>query len=473
MAGYSDRMNSEMEKADYHMDQIPLNIIYPYCCGDAITTYRLVKKFKDELYQQGIMELYEKIVAPAARVYQHMMKAGVKLDDNEIAKLKEEYSERVEALISYVGDSELCKEWKEKEGEEINLNSSKQMQKLLYEYGKIPVQKNKKTNKPSTDEDARIAILNLPNNSKFEKGKEVCKRMMKYSKVKTLNNTFVQKTTNWIHDDGLVHPNFLVYGTVTGRLATRQPNTQNIPKEIPDDEWLAQHPIKRMFISKFPDGVLVSADYSQLELRLLACLSHDNIMIQTYKTSGDLHETSGRLLHPDYDLVTLDIRKKYRGDGKHFNFASAYSLDKEFMDMYPGLYDFVKETTEFLKKHKYVSNEFGRRRRLPEVASVVWKEKNHAIRQAVNFRIQSLGHDLLKRSLIKIEQKLIEENLKSHLVLDIHDALIVDSVPDEVPKVVKIIKESMEDMNDLEWVIIPFLTEVTVGPNWQDQKDIE
>lgn len=474
MAGYDDVMAGEMKKANNQMVKIPSDLIKQYASGDALTTWRIAKRLYKIMTDENLVDLYNDIVIPALNEYIKIADAGVKIDEDKSTWLKEEYEKRLEFLENNIYTLPLCQEWEKIKGKKVNFASPKQVVELIYDMGKAPIQVHKKTGNPSLDADARQALISMPTNSKYTKALDVVKGMADIAKVRTLYKMFASKAESWIRDDGLVHPEFLLHGTVTGRLAMRSPNLQQAPREIPDDEWLKEHSIKTMFISKYPNGYLVSVDYSQLELRLMACMSGDSLMLETYRNNGDIHVTTARRMFPDYDKVEPDVRKKYRSDGKTMNFKSIYSLDETYLKIYPGVASYAKQTLDECKRLGYVTNVLGRRRRLPAIKSFNRTEFYHAYLQACNFKIQSLGHELIKIAVVKISIRLKKEGLHGHLILDVHDALVVDAESEEEAiKIAKIMKEEMESVGDFDWAVIPIIAEASIGRDWQSMKEVE
>lgn len=474
MAGYDDVMAGEMKKANNKMMNIPSNIIKQYASGDALTTWRIAKRLYKIMTDENLIDLYNDIVIPALNEYIKIADSGVKIDEKVSDWLKVEYENRLEFLENNIHTLPLCQEWEKIKGKKVNFASPKQVMELIYEMGKAPIQLGKKTERPTLDDEARKAILELPVNSKYSKAIDVVRGMAGIAKVRTLYKMFAAKASSWVRDDGLVHPEFLLHGTVTGRLSMRSPNLQQAPKEIPDDEWLKEHSIKTMFVSKYPDGYLVSVDYSQLELRLMACISGDSLMLETYKNDGDIHETTARRLFPDYDKVDPDVRKKYRSVGKQMNFKSIYSLDESYLKIYPGVAAYAKQTLDECKRLGYVANAFGRRRRLPAIKSFNRTDFYHAYLQACNFKIQSLGHELIKISVVKVAKRLKKEVAHGHLILDVHDALVADTESkEEAIKIAKIMKEEMESVEEFDWAIIPIKADASIGRDWQSMKEVE
>ena len=357
----------------------------------------------------------------------------------------------------------------------LNLNSYTQLSQLFYKVAGLLVQLNYKTGNPTTDKEAREELLKFTD-SQYKEGLDFVRLFEDYSKIQSINKTFASKWESWISDDGLIHSNMLQHGTVTGRLAVRKPNLQNIPKVIEDlgdeiSEWMSRHNIKSLFVSKFKGGFIVNADFSQIELRVMASLSEDPIMVEAYRTGRDLHVVTAKLLFPDYDLKSPEEQRKLRDIAKTYNFASIYSLTPEFMEMYPGLGQWVEETIKFLEKHEYTENIFHRRRRLPNIKNSLDKyEKKHVIQQGVNACVQGGAHDIESMALVRVNKEFERLNLKSHIIFEIHDNIVVDTHPEEVDIVCGILYDKMIKDNVLD---VPLEVEVTIGKNWGDQRRVE
>ena len=528
--GYDSRMETLMDLHDNQMVNIPLVDIVPYACGDAFVTRKLAIEFEKPLEEQGLLEHSRENVLPANLVYTKMEMRGVKWDESRAKVLRRDYLQKVKEMRLAVQELPIALEWEQiklgelevealeaqlvsfqqtgrnlkghrfteyqekslmkkiarfKEEAKLNPNAHAQIQKLVYDICKLPKQINRKSGNRSTDKEAREALLALVPSTEIQaKGLELIKALNYYSKISKLSSGYTAEYTKHIHDDGLVHTSFNQQGTVTGRLSSTGPNLQQIPRNLylgsdpdPEEVWLAAHNIKSMFISKFKeDGYIVNADYSQLELRLMACLSGDSIMVEAYKNGIDLHTLSAKLLYPGFDDMDKVRRKELRQLAKTWNFASAYSFQKEFLEMYPGLGVWVAKMQDEAKTNYFMVNPLGRRRRLPEIARCIGRDfsgLNHALRQAVNFMIQSTGHELLMRAIIKVEKAVQAAGLRSSLVLEVHDSIMVDCHKSELDMVTKILYREMSDMGGLDWVIIPITAEVSYGPNWADQTEIE
>ena len=528
-AGYDSRMALLMEMHDAFMPNIPIEDIVFYASGDAYVTRELALVFEKALHEEGLFTLSREHVLPANLVYTEMEISGVKWDLQRAEVLRRDYLQMIEKMQEAIWALPIAEEWLElslvelevskleanlvafqqtgknakgyqfteyqeknlikkivrlKEEAVLNPNAHLQIQRILYDICGLPEMINKQSGNRSSDKEARKALLELPANTELErKGHALLKALNYHSRVTKLSSGYTAEYRKHIHDDGLVHTHFNQQGTVTGRLSSSSPNVQQIPRNLypgenpdPEQVWLSEHNIKSMFISKFEDeGYVVNADYSQLELRLMACLSGDAIMVQAYNDGIDLHTLSAKLLNPGFDDMDEDTRKNLRREAKTWNFASAYSFQKEFLEMYPGLGVWVQKMQDHAKDNLTMTNAFGRKRRLPELgwARGDFGALNHALRQAVNFMIQSTGHELLMRAIVKVDKALKAEGLRSHLMMEVHDSIMVDCWKPELDIVIRVLYEQMSDMSGLDWVTIPITAEASYGPSWADQTEIE
>lgn len=524
IAGYDALMGMLMEEYKKGgMPEIPLKDIVPYACGDAYAVWKLSYMFEEELSEQNLLEHAKEEVFPANLVYSAMEIRGVKLDTRRADYLRREFRIKVDAMQGKIQEVPIVKRWaanrletitsdkgrtiseleadlfggletekfadgkkaKLKENAQFNPNSPVQVADIYYGFGGLPEQykKEKGVEKITIGKEARENLLNLPPSryhKKYEPALELVRAMEGYSRVNKLYTSFLKGYESYIHDDGLVHTSFNQVGTKTGRLSNNSPNLQQMPKAVyaGDDatdleRWLSVHNVKSMFISKFgEDGLILNADYSQLELRIMACLSGDARMVEAYKSGSDLHTQSAKLLFPDFDQVSKERQKEYRSKGKIWNFASVYAFKKEFLDIYHELGDWVASQRHFAKQHGYTRNPFNRRRRVPGIKKG-YGDIEALYRQAINFIIQSTGHDLLIHALHRVHKALEEANLRSHLVFEVHDSIVVDCHKDEVDIVAEILFREMENTDGMDWVTVPILVEASVGPNWSNQEDIE
>ena len=500
MGGYDAEMDSlEVQHGGKRMAFFPLDKIATYCMGDCVASARLSEEqFDDKLQEEGSWKQYKEIVIPVVPLYAEMQHRGTKLDIPLCEQTEEAYSVMTAKLHT---EAMACKVVKDK-GKNLSLTSPPQMVEFLYKTLKLPEQKES-SKKPdgshysavSAGAKAIEALLNM------NLDKDVTEFLYAYSdfkRIHTIQNKYASRWRDWIGSDGYVHTNYYLSGTVTGRLSSSNPNLQNMPRPEVDEttevtRFLKQWPIKRLFISKFENGNLVEADYSQLELRLMAALSRDEIMVGTYRdglNGGDLHHAMAITQHPNFHEVSKDLQKQWRTDAKTLNFKGGYSLDEVFLSAYPGLRAYVERIQADAISQGYITTAYGRRRRLPNVQLTVPdkavkymtpEERNNffrrlsALRQAVNTTIQEPGHTTLETALKRVVTRFREEKLKGHLVLEVHDSLTADCPLDETERICEIMKDEMEGVQDnLDWLNgVPLIVEVEVGKNWYDKEGVK
>lgn len=522
-AGYDDEM--EVLKQQYNNDfrKMPLDKIVYYASGDAFVTLELARKQEELLLAEELYWISRNLAMPANDVYARMETAGVGLDVEKAQELKREYERKTEELEALVLSHPVCQRWcrenikhnvrplekklarginqwgnplteyqteclkrkicEARENAPVNLNSPTQLVELFYgkRWFHFPekTKYRKKTGKttPTTDKTHAIEPL-LESDVVDEQGKEFLEALAAFKRVSKLHSTYASKAHTWLYDDGKVHSSFNQSFVKTGRLSNSKPNLQNIPKNVhadPDvdsdiDIWLSKHSMKGVFVSKFgEEGLITNADFSQLELRIMAALSGDEIMCDAYHTHGDLHRATAKIIHPDFDDVGPGLQKVYRSHGKTKNFSSIYAMRPDFLAMYPGLEKWVRETVDSLKKLGYAVNPFGRRRRVPLVA-ISSNPPKDLIRQGVNFMIQSTGHDMLMRALIKVHEALTD--FKSHVIFEVHDSIVVDTHASEADDVARILIREMEDVEELEWYNLPMVVDVERGKRWSSVKEV-
>jgi DNA polymerase I-like protein with 3'-5' exonuclease and polymerase domains len=524
--GYDAEMNATMTSNKHDMTAIPLSKIVGYACGDAFATYKLHHIFERLLQQDDLLDFARTVILPANLAYTEMEEAGVRLDIPLMKEYIPLYKERVEELQRTIGETQIVKDWEQcrlrsfgiaelqeelihglatgrfsnaknatpfritalqkkirklQESAVYNPSSPPQTIKLYYEFGGLPVQfkygKNARTkrkeSKPSAGKEAREALL-LLDEEKYAYALEVVKVMTEYAKMSKLYTGFLCDFTKHIRDDGLVHTTFSQAVTKTGRLSNSQPNLQQVPKltkageDAPEyEQWMAKNNIKKAYISKFTDGLIINADYSQLELRLMACLSNDEIMVNAYRSGSDLHEQTARLMFPDYDRVSIETRAKYRNKGKTKNFASVYAMSRDFLNLYPGLKAWVETTIEYANTHYETYNPFNRKRRLLGLKTIRdEQERRNLHKQGVNAVIQSTGHDMLMRALVRVRAAFKAAGLRSHLIFEVHDSIVVDCYAPEKMEVARILKTEMENIDGLDWITVPIIVDVEGGKTW-------
>jgi len=446
-------------KGQKSMADIPFEDIANYACEDADITYRLYEILKEKLDEDELLKIAETVEFPLIEVLAEMEQNGVHIDKEMLASFSEELTKDLEEL-----ETEIF----ERTGEEFNLNSPQQLGTILFEKMDLPAGKKTKTGQYSTSE----SVL-----SKLAVEYEVPSLVLDYRSLKKLLSTYVDALPKLINPEtGRIHTDFNQTVAATGRLSSSNPNLQNIPIRTKRGRE-----IRKAFIPKERYKML-AADYSQVELRVIASISGDENMIEAFKNGEDIHSrTAKEIFNLDsIDEVTADHRRK----AKEVNFGipygvSAYGLasrlgisnneGKEMIDQYferfPGIQKYIDETIQFAKENEFVSTLLGRRRYIPDINSRNWNVRGFAERMAINMPIQGTAADIIKLAMIHIQKFIKDENLKSRMLLQVHDELIFDIAPEEEQDVPAKIKDLMENAYELD---VPLDVEMGLADNWLD-----
>lgn len=424
--------------------------------SQAERVFRLAPILKERLEEKKLDELFFKVELPLAGVLADMELAGVKLDAAILKELSTRMRSRTQQLI---------KEIYTLSGEEFNVNSPKQLSRILFEKLNLPVVKRTKTG-VSTDEE----VL-----SKLSGRHAIAKLLLEYRQLTKLTSTYVDVLPTLINPKtGRLHTSFDQTGTETGRLSSREPNLQNIPIKT---ELGRQ--IRRAFVSSAGNFSLLCADYSQVELRILAHLSRDEHLIKAFKNDEDIHIYTAALIfnqRPDEVLPQMRERAKRVNFGIIYG-MSAYGLAKDlnipadeaqnFIDAYFARYPKVKEFCDLqinkARKDGFVTTILGRRRYLPQINSANSALRQFAERQAINAPVQGSAADLIKLAMIDIHGRLAKEGFKSRLILQVHDELVFDCPDSELTAMCALVKERMEKVLELA---VPIKAGIGIGKNW-------
>ena len=418
----------------------------------------LADKLGKELERYGMKYLYDEVELPLCIVLADMEHTGVRVDP----EMLRQYGKKLESEIS-----QLQNEIYQLAGEEFNINSTKQLGELLFEKLKLPSGKKTKSGY-STD----IEVLESLRGKHPVIGKVIDFR--KYSKLKS---TYADGLLTEIAPDGRIHTTFQMTATATGRLSSIAPNLQNIPIR---SELGAE--LRYMFTAS-PGNLLVDADYSQIELRILAHIADDASMRGAFLRGEDIHTmTASQVFGVPPEQVTPEMRRR----AKAVNFGIVYGISRfalaadlgvtraeadDYMNRYfaeySGIRDYMKRIVEQAKKDGYVKTVFGRRRALPELSSPVYNLRSFGERVALNAPIQGTSADIIKLAMIHVHRRLKQENLKARLILQIHDELIIEAPESEVETVKKLLAEEMCRAAALS---VPLVVEVSSGPSWGDAK---
>ncbi len=420
-----------------------------------------LKKAERELYSKLVKEdmltLYEEVELPLADVLYEMEVSGFKVDAESLAETGKKYALEIAELESKI---------RELTGEEnLNVNSPKQLGEVLFE--KLKIAKGKKT---KTGYSTKVDVL-----ESLEDKHPVVPLILKHRKLQKLCSTYVEGFKPLIEKStGLIHTSFNQTVTATGRLSSREPNLQNIP--VRDEEG---RELRKFFVPKSADRILIGADYSQIELRLLAAFSNCESLIQAFKSGEDIHtETAARVFGVKMEEVTPTMRRS----AKAVNFGIIYGISEyglaknigvtpkearayidSYFKTYPEVKEYMNSNVEFVKKNGYAITLLKRRRVIREMQSDSFALRSFGERAAMNMPLQGSSADIIKVAMLKVMRRLKEENLRSELILQIHDELIIDAFKSEKEKVEKILKEEMENAVKLK---VPLTVEVGAGENW-------
>ncbi|MEX0662453.1 MAG: DNA polymerase I [Balneolaceae bacterium] len=447
----------EKGKKQKTMDQIPFEKISDYACEDADITLQLYHVLKEKFVEDELVEISKNLEFPLIKVLAKMEKEGVKID---VDMLEEFSKDLTKDLI------ELEKKIFEKTGIEFNLNSPQQLGDVLFNKMKIPSGKKTKTGQYSTSE----SVL-----SKLAVEHEVPALVLDYRSLNKLRSTYVDALPKLVNEKtGRIHTDFNQTVAATGRLSSSNPNLQNIPIRTKRGRE-----IRKAFVPA--DGFkMLAADYSQVELRVIASISGDENMIRAFREGEDIHARTAKEV---FGLDTLvEVTADQRRKAKEVNFGipygvSAYGLasrlgisneeGKEMIDQYfnrfPGIQDYIDETIKETKERGFVSTLMGRRRYIPDINSRNWNIRGFAERTAINMPIQGTAADIIKLAMINIHNMLIEENCKSRMLLQVHDELIFEIHDDEQDELPAKIKQMMENAYKLD---VPLEVEMGLADNW-------
>ena len=440
------------------MRDVPLAQIAEYAAEDADVTLKLKNFFAPELKKAGIESLFFDIEMPLIYVLVEMEATGVKLDTVALKQSSEELTATL---------NNLEKEIYELAGVKFNINSSKQVGEVLFEHLKIEEKAKKtKTGSYSTSED----IL-----EKMRSKHPVVGKLLEYRGLKKLLSTYIDALPELISPEtGKIHTSFNQTVTATGRLSSTNPNLQNIP--IRDE---LGREIRKAFIPDNEDCTFFSADYSQIELRIMAHLSRDEHMIEAFRSGADIHSaTAAKIYGIPVEEVTGDMRRKAKtanfgiiygisifGLAERLNIPRAESkeLIEGYFKSYPGIRDYMDESIRIAKEKGYVETIFKRKRYLPDINSHNAIVRGYAERNAINAPIQGSAADIIKVAMVRIYNRFEEEGLKSKMILQVHDELNFNVCQDEQEKVRQIVLEEMENAIQLQ---VPLIADCGEGKNW-------
>lgn len=423
-----------------------------------IYTYAISKLYfvtKKMMEEQEELKLFENIEMPTTEVLAKMQYTGIAINKEELVeygrRLKLEIEEKTEKI------HQLCHQ-------EFNINSTKQLGKVLFEDLKLPVQKKNK-NGYSTD----VEVL-----EKLREEHPVIPEILDYRQLMKLNSTYVEGMLPFIHPKtNRIHSYFRQTVTATGRISSAEPNLQNIPTRFELGKSL------RKVFQPREGCVFIDADYSQIELRIFAHISGDYNMIDAFNHGIDIHsEVASKV----FNKPLAEISKEERTKAKAVNFGIIYGISdfglgeqlhmqrkeakeyiEQYLTKYHGIKEYMEKIEETAKEKGYVSTLFGRRRNIPELKSQNFMVRQFGNRVAINMPIQGTAADIMKMAMIEVNKKIEEEKLKSRIVLQVHDELLLEVPNEEIKIATKLLKEAMENIAELS---VPLIAEVIQADNW-------
>lgn len=424
----------------------------------AYAIYKLYNVLTQKMEEAGSIDLFNKIEMPLTEVLASMQYEGIYIDKQELLDFGKELQEKIDILTQEIY---------ELTGEKFNINSTKQLGEILFEKLKLTVKKKTKTGY-STDVDVLEKI-------KYEH--PVIEKILEYRQLQKLNSTYVEGLIPYIDETGRIHSKFHQTVTTTGRISSTDPNLQNIPTRMELGRKLRK-------VFKPEQGyIFVDADYSQIELRVLAHISEDKNMIEAFCNNEDIHAQAASKV---FNIPLEEVTKEERTKAKAVNFGIVYGISEfglgeqlgvprkkakeyieQYLDKYNGIKEFMTNIVEETKEKGYVETLYHRRRYVPELKSNNYIVRQFGGRVAMNTPIQGTAADIMKIAMINVYNKLKENNLKSKLIVQVHDEILVETLESEKEQIKQIVKEEMENVIKLK---VPLLAEVEEGYNWYEAK---
>lgn len=418
----------------------------------------LYELLKEKNAASGMEELYREIEKPLCEVLYRAERVGAAVNESLLRSMGESYSARI---------GEISEEIYRLAGEKFNLNSSAQLGKILFE--KMGVSGGKKSKSGAYSCGADVL-------EKLAPDYKIAAEVLKYRKIQKLNSTYIEGLKPFIRD-GRVHTTYTQTVTSTGRLSSKNPNLQNIPIRTEEGRE-----IRKLFVAS-EGNILLDADYSQIELRLMAHFSDCKGLIEAFNKGADIHrETAAKVYGISPEAVTGDMRRR----AKAVNFGiiygeSAFGLSqslgigqseaaefiRKYFESYPEVKEYLDETVAFAKTNGYVTTLFGRKRSIPELKASNFMLRKFGERAAMNMPLQGTSADIIKLAMISTYRELRERRMRSELILQVHDELVLDAPLEEAEETKILLKECMENVVKLK---VPLIAEVSEGKNWYDAK---
>ncbi len=441
-----------------NMRDVPVHEIKDYAAEDADITLRLKNHFEPLIKEKNLEKLFYEVELPVMKVLADMEKAGVALDTGFLNSYSDQLQEDIVQLKEAVFIDT---------GVVFNLDSPMQLADVLFNKLKIPYTGRKtKTGKYSTNEE----VL-----SRLAHEHEIARKILDYRELSKLKSTYVDALPGLVNQrTGRLHTTYSQSIAVTGRLSSSNPNLQNIP--VRTEKGRA---VRKAFIAGGADRMIISADYSQIELRIIASLSKDESMMEDFRSGVDVHTaTASKVFGVKINEVNQDLRRK----AKMVNFGIIYGISafglgqrlgisrteaagiiEAYFKKYPGIKRYMNESIEFARINGYAKTLFGRRRNLPDIKSGNATVRGFAERNAINTPIQGSAADIIKMAMIKLHEQMKKQSFHSLMTLQVHDELVFDAVKDESGDLIPLIRENMENAVELD---VPLVVDIGQGANW-------
>jgi DNA polymerase-1 len=431
-----------------------------YCGMDSATVLALHRFFQPMLAEMQVAPLLHDVEMPLLEVLVDMEWEGITIDRALFQQLSDELGKdlrRLEEDIARVA------------GTDLNLNSPRQLAHILFEKHQLPVLKKTKTG-PSTDADVLEQLAAM--------GHELPRLILEYRELQKLKSTYVDALPQRINrTTGRIHTSFNQAGAATGRLSSAEPNLQNIPIRTARGEA-----IRAGFVPR-PGWVFLVADYSQIELRIMAHLSEDPAFIEAFRQGGDIHRQTAALI---FNVPLAEVSGDMRARAKTINFATIYgqgpfalsrqlgiSLDDakgfiaRYFERFSGVRAFLDRQIELARQQGYVETLFKRRRYIPEIKDRNFNQRSYGERNAQNSPLQGSAADLIKLAMVRIHRAIRERGLQSRMLLQVHDELVFEAPPEELQALAELVRERMENVTPLR---VPLVVDIGTGPNWLEAK---
>jgi DNA polymerase-1 len=447
-------------KSQGSMADLTPEAIADYAAEDADITLQLKNRFEPELNTGKIRSVFDDVEVPLIHVLADMELEGVRIDEHFLRN----YSETLQRDI-LSAEEEICSI----AGEKFNIDSPKQLGVVLFEKMKITDQvKKTKTGQYSTDEGTL---------SKFEHEHPIISRILDYRELRKLKSTYVDALPEMINSNTLrVHTNYGQTVAATGRLSSNNPNLQNIPIRTPRGKE-----IRKAFVPRDENYTLLSADYSQVELRIIAALSNDENMCEAFMLGEDIHKATASKV---FGVALEEVTKEMRSKAKAVNFGIIYgqgafglaqnlgipraegkAIIDAYFSQFAQLKNYQQETIEFARKNGYIETILGRRRYLADINSANAVVRGFAERNAINAPIQGSAADIIKVAMVNLDREMKRRKLQSRMILQVHDELVFDAHRSEVDELKELVREKMCGAISMR---VPLVVDMNTGDNWLD-----